>query len=157
MWNLVNTVRKFNNELGLSRLVSRQTNQDHLGGHTHRPARLCDALKLTHLTANENTFHTYMRVAMTLSAMGILIAQMSRIQHILHQDEPPRKHEFKYAILGVPQAAVCQCLAAVVIVVAAFRFFKQEAAIEEGRIWTGGWEVNLIVGAILVVSTTETP
>jgi uncharacterized membrane protein YidH (DUF202 family) len=115
---------------------------------------LCNTLKLIPSTANECTFHTYMRVAMTLSAMAILIAQISRIQHILHRDEPPRKHDFKYAILGVPQAAVCQALAILVIILAAIRFFKQEAAIEEGRVWTGGWEVNVIAGLILVVSPT---
>lgn len=87
---------------------------------------------------------------MALSAMGVIIAQMSRIQHAVH---PHRKHDFKYLVLGVPQASVCQLLATLVIVVAALRFFKHERAIKRGQAHVGGWDLMLIAGVLLAVRT----
>lgn len=61
--------------------------------------------------------------------MGVVIAQMSKIQHTVH---PERKHEIKYNVLGTPQAAVCQCIAVAIILVGAYRFFKQQDAMLHG-------------------------
>jgi uncharacterized membrane protein YidH (DUF202 family) len=98
--------------------------------------------------ANERTFHAWLRLSMSLSATGVVIAQMSKIQHAIH---PDRKHEIKYYVLGVPQAAVCQLLAMVIIVIGACRFFKQEHAIKRGQAHSGGWEVLMTAGLILAV------
>ena len=74
--------------------------------------------------------HAYVRLSISFSAMGVVIAQMSRIQHTVH---PERKHEFKYKVLGIPQAAVCQGIAIAVVFVGAYRFFKQEYAMLHGH------------------------
>jgi uncharacterized membrane protein YidH (DUF202 family) len=86
---------------------------------------------------------------MGLSVTGIVIAQMSQIQRAVHPG--PRKHDFKFYILGVPQAAVCQLLAISIVVIAAFRFFKHERAIKNGQAHVGGWELLMAGGMVLLV------
>ena len=79
--------------------------------------------------------------------MGVVIAQMSRIQRTVH---PIREHEIKYYVLGVPQAAICQVIAIIVMAVAVFRFFKHERAIKRGKAHVGGWDL-LFTGALIML------
>ncbi len=140
-----NVLNKLGTAVQLAEDVPLEANRDHLGQcevYRSRDTSLTPA-------ANERTFHAWLRLSMGLSAMGVVIAQMSRIQHAVHPE--PRKHPLKYYVLGVPQAAICQLLAIFVIVVAAIRFFKHERAIKQGRAHVGGWELMVTAGLILLV------
>ena len=85
---------------------------------------------------------------MGLSATGVLIAQMHRIQVSVH---PNREHQIRNYILGAPQAAICQGLAILIIVIAAARFFKHERAIKNGEAHVGGWELMIAGGIVFAV------
>ena len=142
MRNILTNVSK---AIQLAQDVPLEANRDHLG--THIPFRSSDTLLSP--AANERTFNAWLRLSMGLSAMGVVIAQMSRIQHVIRPD--PRKHLLKNYVLGVPQAVICHLLAIFVIVVAALRFFKHERAITQGRAHVGGWELMVTAGLILAV------
>jgi uncharacterized membrane protein YidH (DUF202 family) len=103
------------------------------------------------LVANETTFLTWFRFSMSLSSIGVVIAQTARIQHIVH---PEREHEIKYSVLGVPQAAACQGAAIVVILIGAYRFFRQEKAMIRRKARIGGWELHLFFAVILAMLAT---
>lgn len=139
-----NTVTKLSKSVQSADDVSLAANRDHLGWCIRlRGGETC----LT-FVANERTFHAWLRLSMSLSATGVVIAQMSRIQQAVH---PAREHEIKYYVLGVPQAVTCQLLAMFIIFVGACRFFKHESAIKRGQAHVGGWEVLLTAGLILAV------
>ena len=140
-----NILTKLSRAVQLAEDVPLEANRDHLGPHI--PFRSGDTSLMS--AANERTFHAWLRLSMGISAMGVVIAQMSQIQHVIHPD--PRLHPLKNYVLGVPQAAICHLLAIFVIVVAALRFFKHERAIKQGRAHVGGWELMVTAGLILLV------
>ena len=100
------------------------------------------------VTANERTFHAWLRFSMSLSSTGVVIAHMSQIQCTVH---PNREREWKYYILGVPQGCICQGVAIIFVAIGAVRFFKQEQVMMRGRVRTNGWELWLAVGFLFVV------
>lgn len=85
--------------------------------------------------------------------MGLLIAQMSRIQHAVH---PEREHDFKYNVLGIPQAALCQVMAVIIVCVGAYRFFKQEQVMLDGGARIKGWDLYAVIGLVLSVCPLRT-
>ena len=112
---------------------------------------LAHAIPLTasrdHL-ANERTFHAWLRFSMSLSTTGVVLAQMSQIQRAVH---PSREREFKYFVLGAPQACICQAAAIVVLLMGFIRFWKQERAMLNGFVRVSGWELWVAFGLLLLV------
>ena len=79
---------------------------------------------------------------MALVMLGVVIAQLFRLQHT---DNPNRV--IGYFIVGTPLAAVLIIAGIVVLLLGAFRTWRQQNAIVRGKIHAGGWEVA-IIGAV---------
>ncbi|KAF1992610.1 hypothetical protein K402DRAFT_449921 [Aulographum hederae CBS 113979] len=97
--------------------------------------------------ALERTFLGYLRTSLALSMTGVLIAQMFRLQRSVSPDM-----ELGYFVLGVPMATVFIAAAMVVALVGALRFWRQQNAMVRGRVWAGGWEINLIMILSIVLA-----
>ena len=84
---------------------------------------------------------------------GVLIAQLFRLRHI-----PGLSHSgLSFYEVGVPLSASCHGIAVVVALVGAYRFWKQQSAVSSGKIFSGGWELNLIclfVGLVSIVAVS---
>ena len=97
--------------------------------------------------ALERTYLGYMRTSLTLSMVGVIIAQLFRLQTTALPGGG-----FGYFVLAVPLAACFICGSIVVTVLGAIRFWKQQTAMARGTVWAGGWEVLGIMGTGILVS-----
>lgn len=96
--------------------------------------------------ANERTFLAYLRTSVALSMIGVLIAQLYRLQHA-----PETDPLFGYFVLSRPLACIFQCAAGSMILLGAFRFWRQQNAMARGKVHAGGWEVlTICIGSFLV-------
>ena len=91
------------------------------------------------LPALERTFLGYLRTALALSMISVIIAQLYRLQHA-----PNPNNVFGYFVLSIALACVCIGAAIVVLLFGAYRFWRQQNAILRGKVHAGGWEVNAI-------------
>lgn len=78
--------------------------------------------------------------------VSVIIAQLFRLEHA---QNPNRV--FGYLALGIPLACVCIGAAVVVLLLGAYRFWRQQNAILRGKVHAGGWEVNAIGLTIALV------
>jgi uncharacterized membrane protein YidH (DUF202 family) len=115
---------------GLSFLVDQRDSRDHL--------------------ANERTFLAWLRTSMALSMTGIFTTQIFVVQS---HDSPHTNLSF--FALGIPLSSVCQVAALVNVIAGAFRFWRHQAAMTNGKACSGGWEVLLIGGLVTLVSTIQ--
>ena len=83
---------------------------------------------------------------MGLSMVSVIIAQLFRLQHV----QDPNK-VLGFFVLGIPLACVCIGAAIGVLLLGAYRFWRQQNAILRGKVHAGGWEVNLIGLTIALV------
>ena len=91
------------------------------------------------LPALERTFLGYLRTALALSIISVIIAQLYRLEH------PPNPDRmFGFFNLGIPLACVCIGAAIMVFFFGAYRFWRQQNAMLRGKVHAGGWEVNAI-------------
>ena len=97
--------------------------------------------------ALERTFLSYLRTSLALSFSSVLIAQFFRLQHT---ESPDRVLGF--FVLGIPLAGICAGAAIAVILLGLFRFWRQQNAILRGKVYAGGWEMNVIGLAVSLVS-----
>ena len=98
-------------------------------------------------TANERTFLGYLRTSVTLSMMGIITAQLYRLEH-----SPEPSKVFGYYVLSKPLAAIFQTSALFMILLGGIRFWRQQSAMAIGKVYAGGWEINVIaIGMLLVI------
>ncbi len=79
--------------------------------------------------------------------LGVVIAQLFRLQHTI-KPEP----SIGFYVIGVPLATVCNGAAVVVVLLGAYRFWRQQNALIRGKIHAGGWDLNLIGLVVLLVS-----
>lgn len=98
-------------------------------------------------TANERTYLGYLRTSLALSMLGVVTAQLFRIQHSVTPSTT-----FGYYVLGIPLASIFQIAAIFMSLLGGFRFWRQQQAMSRGKVWAGGWEIYLIMGAVGVVS-----
>ncbi|KAK8229474.1 hypothetical protein HDK77DRAFT_430415 [Phyllosticta capitalensis] len=98
--------------------------------------------------ALERTFLGYLRTSIALSMTGVILAQLFRLQHSLHPDE-----HLGFYVLGIPLASTFIACAIAVALLGAFRFWRQQSAIVRGKVLAGGWEVLVIMGGSLVLTT----
>ncbi|KAF2498233.1 hypothetical protein BU16DRAFT_524379 [Lophium mytilinum] len=97
--------------------------------------------------ALERTFLAYLRTSLALAMTGVVIAQLFRLQHALHPNP-----ELGFFVLGIPLAATFIGAAVVVLLLGAFRFWRQQNAIIRGYVHAGGWEITSIMILVIVVS-----
>ena len=97
--------------------------------------------------ALERTYLGYMRTSLALSMVGVIIAQLFRLQ----SSELPGG-EIGYFVLGVPLAACFIGGSIVVVLLGYVRFWRQQTAMARGKVWAGGWEVLGILGTGILVS-----
>ncbi|OQE07065.1 hypothetical protein PENVUL_c015G09115 [Penicillium vulpinum] len=105
--------------------------------------------------ALERTFLAYIRTSIAVTQQGVLIAQLFRLQAA---DALADRLGFRQ--VGTPLSVACYCVAILVALVGAYRFWRQQSAIARGKIYAGGWELNtvgILMGCItltvLIVST----
>ncbi|KAJ6186575.1 hypothetical protein N7519_007876 [Penicillium mononematosum] len=112
--------------------------------------------------ALERTFLAYIRTSLVVAQQGVLIAQLFRLQAA-----EALADRLGFRRVGTPLSVACHCVAILVALVGAYRFWRQQSAIARGRIFAGGWELNsvgILLGCItltvLIVSiamVVETP
>ena len=104
---------------------------------------------LTHfsLIANERTFLGYLRTSLALAMLGVVIAQLYRLQH-----SPSPDRYLGYYVLSKPISCIFHASAICVAILGSVRFFRQQHAMATGTIITGGWELMIIGVYILLVS-----
>jgi uncharacterized membrane protein YidH (DUF202 family) len=87
-----------------------------------------------------------MRTSLMLSMTGIVIAQLFRLQHSVSPDPT-----LGYFVLGMPLAATFIVAAMIVLLLGAYRFWRQQGAMARGKIFAGGFEIYVIMAGSLVV------
>ena len=90
-----------------------------------------------HALANERTFLGYLRTSLALSIIGVMIAQLYRLEH--SQDPDPI---FGYYVLSKPLAAIFYCAALCVVLLGCLRFWRQQSAMAVGKAHAGGFEIG---------------
>ena len=95
--------------------------------------------------ALERTYLGYLRTSLALSILGVVIAQLFRLQNA---DNPHPK--IGYFITGIPAAIACILGAILVLLVGAYRFWRLQNAVLRGKVYAGGWEV-LFTGIIVLI------
>lgn len=78
---------------------------------------------------------------------GVLIAQLFRLQQSKSQQD-----SLRFEQVGIPLSVACHCVAILVALIGAYRFWKQQSAIALGKIHAGGWEVNMVGILLFCVS-----
>jgi uncharacterized membrane protein YidH (DUF202 family) len=100
--------------------------------------------------ANERTFLGYLRTSLALSIIGVMIAQLYRLQH--SEDPDPN---FGYYVLSKPLAAIFYCAALCVVLLGCLRFWRQQSAMAVGKTHAGGFELISIGAGLLLVSDAQ--
>ncbi|KAF2421000.1 hypothetical protein EJ08DRAFT_597951 [Tothia fuscella] len=98
--------------------------------------------------ALERTFLGYIRTSLAFSMLGVLITQLFRLQHTYFPDET-----FGFYVVGIPLGTIFIFAAIVIVLIGAFRFWRQQSAMGRGKVWAGGWEINTIMVGSILVST----
>ncbi|CDM33097.1 hypothetical protein DTO013E5_5712 [Penicillium roqueforti] len=93
--------------------------------------------------ALERTFLAYLRTSLTVAQQGVLIAQLFRLQAAEELAD-----RLGFGQVGTPLSVACHCVAIIVALVGAYRFWRQQNAIARGRVYAGGWDMNS-VGVLL--------
>ncbi|KAJ5151437.1 uncharacterized protein N7482_010689 [Penicillium canariense] len=86
--------------------------------------------------ALERTFLAYVRTSVTIAMQGVVIAQLFRLQ--------PAEDRLKFYKAGKPVSVACHCVAIIVALIGAYRFWRQQNAISLGKVHAGGWELNAV-------------
>jgi uncharacterized membrane protein YidH (DUF202 family) len=84
--------------------------------------------------------------------IGVTIAQLFRLQR-----SPTASTTFGYYVSGEPLAACFIMASIVVVLLGAVRFWRQQSAMVRGKVWAGGWEVNVIMVLTILVCPTVRP
>jgi uncharacterized membrane protein YidH (DUF202 family) len=97
--------------------------------------------------ANERTFLGYLRTSLALAMLGVIVAQLYRLQH-----SPAPDPKFGYFVLSKPISCIFHASAICVALLGTVRFFRQQYAMDVGKVHAGGWELMIIGVYILLVS-----
>lgn len=79
---------------------------------------------------------------------GVIIAQLFRLQHAVNPNL-----NLGFFVLGIPLAATFIGFGAVVLLVGAFRFWRQQNAMMHGKVYAGGWEISVVMVVSIAVSS----
>jgi uncharacterized membrane protein YidH (DUF202 family) len=97
--------------------------------------------------ALERTFLGYLRTSLAFAMTGVLIAQLFRLQHTVNPNL-----NLGFFVMGIPLAAIFIGFGAVVLLVGAFRFWRQQNAMIRGKVHRGGLEISMVMLGSIVVS-----
>lgn len=100
--------------------------------------------------ANERTFLAYLRTSVALSILGIIVAQLYRLQHVAQPNAA-----FGYFLLSKPIASIFQCAAMLMSIIGGVRFLRQQHKMSVGRVLAGGVEIYMIIGLVFLVSISR--
>lgn len=89
--------------------------------------------------ALERTFLAYIRTSVVIAMQGVLIAQLFRLQR-----SPTSEDRLRFYEVGIPLSVTCHCVAVLVALIGAYRFWRQQSAISRGKVHAGGWELNWV-------------
>jgi uncharacterized membrane protein YidH (DUF202 family) len=78
---------------------------------------------------------------------GVITAQLFRLQHSMNPNS-----DIGFYVIGVPLAATFIAIGMVVLLIGAYRFFKQQHAMIRGKVHAGGWELTVIMLLCISVS-----
>jgi len=117
----------------------------------HVSVKVPVAARRDHL-ALERTFLGYLRTSVAFSMLGVIIAQLFRLN-----TAPLPGGRIGYYRIGVPLAAAFISSAIAVLLLGAIRFWRQQAAMTKGKIHVGGWEMLLIMAISVLVSWNASP
>lgn len=98
-------------------------------------------------TANERTFLAWIRTSIALSILGVIIAQLFRLQNA---PSPTRAIDL-YA-LAIPLSCICQGAALITALIGGHRYWRQQSAMSRGQAISSGWEFWLMIGISGLVS-----
>ncbi|QSZ37464.1 hypothetical protein DSL72_008562 [Monilinia vaccinii-corymbosi] len=87
----------------------------------------------------ERTFLAYLRTSLTFSMLGVLIAQLFRVQHA-----PKPNHLIGFYVLGKPLACLCQGAAIATLLIGVVRSWRHQNAIVRGKALAGGFDVIIL-------------
>lgn len=99
--------------------------------------------------ALERTYLAYIRTSMAISMIGVLIAQLFRLQHSSQPDKV-----FGYHAVSVPLACICQAVATGLAIIGAHRYWRQQNAMARGKVRAGGWEMTVTAIAVFLLTLT---
>lgn len=97
-------------------------------------------------SALERTFLAYLRTSLALVNLGVIVAQLFQLQ----SSQSPKLVK-TYFDSGIPHAAACIAVATIVLILGAFRAWRQQNAMLRGKVHSGGWEIIIIVLMALTV------
>lgn len=104
------------------------------------------ALTDTHiLAALERTYLAYLRTSLMLANVGVIITQLFAIERA--------DDGFGYAVLSRPFATTCYSAATLTVVIGAYRTWRYQDAMINGRVLSGGFEINFIAALFFLVRT----
>lgn len=95
--------------------------------------------------AVERTYLGYLRTSLALSMLGVIIAQLFRLQNT--DSSLPTNGFF---VTGIPVASTCILGAILVLLVGAYRCWRQQNAILRGKVYAGGWE-TMVTGIVVLI------
>ena len=78
---------------------------------------------------------------------GVITAQLFRLQHSINPNP-----EIGFYLIGVPLAAAFIVIGMVVLLVGAWRCWRQQNALIRGKVHAGGWELTVIMLLCILVS-----
>ena len=87
-----------------------------------------------------------------MSLLGIVIAQVSKIQQLLG---PESGHTTHHHALGKMQACICQLAAILILFVGAWRFFLHQREVATGLSKLRLWGIYLVGTVVLLVGLQE--
>lgn len=98
-------------------------------------------------TANERTFLAWIRTSITLSILGVTIAQLLRLRNA-----PSPTGAINLYALAIPLSCICQGAALITALIGGHRYWRQQRAMARGQAISSGWEFWLIIGISGLVS-----
>ncbi|KAF2636211.1 hypothetical protein P280DRAFT_410070 [Massarina eburnea CBS 473.64] len=98
--------------------------------------------------ALERTFLAYLRTSLALVVTGVITAQLFRLQHASHPNLT-----IGFFVLGIPLATVFIGFGIIVLLIGAYRFWRQQNAMVRGKVYAGGWEITVIMVLSILVCT----
>ncbi|KAF1959170.1 hypothetical protein CC80DRAFT_406882 [Byssothecium circinans] len=87
--------------------------------------------------ALERTFLAYLRTSLALAMTGVITAQLFHLQRSSNPNPT-----FGFFKLGIPLATAFIALGLVVLLIGAYRFWRQQNAMIRGTVYAGGWEIS---------------
>ncbi|EXJ79049.1 hypothetical protein A1O3_08550 [Capronia epimyces CBS 606.96] len=89
--------------------------------------------------ANERTYLSYVRTGQAFAVLGVIVAQVLRIQHSLAPNPI-----IGFFVVSVPLSCVCLGTAIVISTLGALRFLRCQKEMARGYAVSGGWEIKCI-------------